>query len=83
MLLDGQTGWRYILMMAAMILIVIFGHALNIALSFLSVLAHGVRLNTLEFSGHMGMQWTGIRYKPLAKYKNNKENFENNKENSK
>lgn len=83
MLLEGRSGFSYTLMLLAMILIVLFGHALNIALSFLSVLAHGVRLNTLEFSGHMGMQWTGIRYKPLAKYKNNKENFENNKENSK
>lgn len=84
MLIDGKTGASYVLMLIAMIIIVLFGHALNIALSFLSVLAHGVRLNTLEFSGHMGMQWTGIRYKPFAKYKNNKENLkDNNKEISK
>jgi V/A-type H+-transporting ATPase subunit I len=82
MLLDGKTGWSYVGMMAAMIVIVIFGHALNIALSFLSVLAHGVRLNTLEFSGHMGMQWTGTHYKPFSKFKK-KENLNNNKENSK
>ncbi|MBQ9772488.1 MAG: hypothetical protein IJW23_11765 [Lentisphaeria bacterium] len=78
MLVDGKTGISYVLMLIAMIVIVLFGHALNIALSFLSVLAHGVRLNTLEFSGHMGMQWTGIRYKPFAKFKNNKENLKNN-----
>ena len=82
MLLDGKSGLSYFLMMLAMIAIVLFGHALNIALSFLSVLAHGVRLNTLEFSSHMGMQWTGIRYKPLSKY-NNKKNLKNNKEISK
>ena len=82
MLLDGKTGVSYILMMLAMILIVLFGHALNIALSFLSVLAHGVRLNTLEFSGHMGIQWTGNRYKPFSKIKN-KEELKNNKEKSK
>ena len=72
MLLDGKSGISYFFMMLAMIAIVLFGHVLNIALSFLSVLAHGVRLNTLEFSGHMGMQWTGTRYKPLAKFKNEK-----------
>ena len=82
MLLEGRTGISYVLMLIAMILIVVFGHLLNIALSFLGVLAHAVRLNTLEFSGHMGMQWTGIRYKPFAKFKKDKE-LKNNKETSK
>jgi V/A-type H+-transporting ATPase subunit I len=26
---------------------------------------HGVRLNMLEFSGHLGMEWTGKPYKPF------------------
>ena len=82
MLIEGTSGIRYVLAFLAMTAIILFGHALNIALSFLSVLAHGVRLNTLEFSGHMGMQWSGIRYKPFTKLKQ-KHNLENNKENKK
>ncbi len=46
-------------------LILFFGHTLNIILCALSVLVHGIRLNTLEFSGHIGMQWTGFAYRPF------------------
>jgi len=45
--------------------IIFFAHALNITLSFLAVLVHGLRLNMLEFSGHLGMQWSGHKYKPF------------------
>jgi V/A-type H+-transporting ATPase subunit I len=47
------------------VLVLLFGHALNITLSMMSVLVHGVRLNMLEFSGHIGMQWTGKKYNPF------------------
>jgi V/A-type H+-transporting ATPase subunit I len=47
--------------------VVFFGHTLNIALCAMSVLVHGVRLNALEFSGHIGLQWTGTRYTPFAR----------------
>ncbi|MGD9873701.1 MAG: V-type ATP synthase subunit I [Kiritimatiellia bacterium] len=43
------------------------GHALNIALCGLGILVHGVRLNTLEFSSHMGVQWAGRPYNPFCK----------------
>jgi V/A-type H+-transporting ATPase subunit I len=46
--------------------LLVFGHGLNIALNVLSVLVHGVRLNTLEFSGHVGVTWSGTAYKPFA-----------------
>jgi len=46
-------------------LILVFGHALNILLGFMAVIVHGVRLNMLEFSGHLGMQWSGKEYKPF------------------
>ncbi|MFH1877770.1 MAG: hypothetical protein ABH883_03085 [Candidatus Omnitrophota bacterium] len=46
-------------------LILFFGHALNIALAFMAVIVHGVRLNMLEFSGHLGMQWSGKKYEPF------------------
>ncbi len=52
-------------LVAALILFV--GHTLNMVLCGLSVLVHGIRLNTLEFSGHIGMQWTGFAYRPLAR----------------
>ena len=47
------------------ILLLVFGHGLNLILNALSVIVHGVRLNTLEFSGHLGMSWTGFKYKPF------------------
>jgi V/A-type H+-transporting ATPase subunit I len=48
-------------------LILFLGHALNIVLSVMGVIVHGVRLNTLEFSGHLGMQWTGVAYQPFSR----------------
>lgn len=42
-------------------------HALNIVLALMGVLVHGVRLNTLEFSGHIGLQWTGVPYRPFRR----------------
>lgn len=47
--------------------ILFFGHALNILLSAMGVLVHGVRLNTLEFSSHLGVQWSGTPYRPFAR----------------
>jgi V/A-type H+-transporting ATPase subunit I len=49
------------------ILLLVFGHGLNLVLNILSVLVHGVRLNTLEFSGHVGLTWAGSAYKPFSK----------------
>ncbi len=49
-------------------LVILFGHLLNIGLCVLSVLVHGVRLNTLEFSNHAGLSWSGSDFKP---FKNN------------
>ena len=30
-----------------------------------------VRLNTLEFSNHMGLQWSGFKFKPFSARQNN------------
>ncbi|MBE6384820.1 MAG: hypothetical protein E7048_04035 [Lentisphaerae bacterium] len=49
------------------ILAILCGHLLNIALGFMSVLVHGVRLNTLEFSNHTGLSWSGQKFKPFKK----------------
>ncbi len=45
--------------------IIFFGHTLNILLGFMAVIVHGVRLNMLEFSGQMGMEWSGKEYDPF------------------
>lgn len=47
-------------------IILFLGHALNIILCLMSILVHGVRLNTLEFSGHIGLEWAGFKYTPFA-----------------
>ena len=49
------------------VVVLVFGHGLNLVLNTLSVLVHGVRLNTLEFSSHVGLIWAGFAYKPFAK----------------
>lgn len=46
-------------------LILVVGHGLNLAMGALSVVVHGMRLNLLEFSGHMGMEWSGYQYQPF------------------
>ncbi len=46
-------------------LVLFLGHTLNLAMGALSVIVHGVRLNMLEFSGHLGMEWTGVEYSPF------------------
>lgn len=50
---------------AVKIVIVFLGHTINILLGPISVLVHGIRLNVLEFSGHVGLTWSGIPYRPL------------------
>jgi V/A-type H+-transporting ATPase subunit I len=51
--------------LAAAILL-FFAHTLNIILSGMAVIVHGLRLNILEFSSHLGMQWTGKEYRPFT-----------------
>ena len=52
--------------MFAAIMLLFFGHGLNMILNVLSVIVHGVRLNTLEFSNHLGMSWSGFSYNPFS-----------------
>jgi V/A-type H+/Na+-transporting ATPase subunit I len=46
-------------------LVLISGHTINIALAVIAVLVHGIRLNVLEYSTHLHMEWTGIKYAPF------------------
>lgn len=54
-------------LVVAAVLILLIGHGLNIVMGLLSVVVHGVRLNLLEFSGQLGMEWAGIAYDPFKK----------------
>jgi V/A-type H+-transporting ATPase subunit I len=51
--------------LAAGVVIILFGHSLNMILGLMSVLVHGVRLNVLEFSGHANVTWSGSAFEPL------------------
>ena len=53
------------LIFVAVIALLAFGHGLNMILNVLSVIVHGVRLNTLEFCTHIGMSWSGVKYSPF------------------
>ena len=48
------------------IFVAVFGHTLNIAMCMIAILAHGVRLNMLEFSNNAGVQWAGYTYDPFT-----------------
>lgn len=54
------------------VLLLVFGHGLNMVLNLLSVIVHGVRLNTLEFSNHLGMSWSGFKYAPFSETEDKK-----------
>jgi V/A-type H+/Na+-transporting ATPase subunit I len=47
--------------------IALLGHGMNLLLALMAVIVHGVRLNMLEFSSHLGMGWTGYRYDPFRR----------------
>lgn len=62
--LAGPLLGNFLFMVIAIVLLV-FGHGLNMILNVLSVIVHGVRLNTLEFSSHLDMSWGGHKYEPF------------------
>ncbi len=55
---------NFLFMIIAIVLLV-FGHGLNMILNVLSVIVHGIRLNTLEFSSHLDMSWSGHKFQPF------------------
>lgn len=62
--LVGPFLGNFMFMILAIVLLV-FGHGLNMILNVLSVIVHGIRLNTLEFSSHLDMSWSGHKFKPF------------------
>ncbi|MBE6806138.1 MAG: ATPase [Ruminococcaceae bacterium] len=63
--LAGPLLGNFLFMILAIVLLV-FGHGLNMILNILSVIVHGIRLNTLEFSSHLDMSWSGHKFKPFT-----------------
>ncbi|OGG96872.1 MAG: hypothetical protein A2527_00390 [Candidatus Lambdaproteobacteria bacterium RIFOXYD2_FULL_50_16] len=59
--LGTESIWAW----AGMILILLLGHSVNIMLAAIAVMVHAIRLNFLEFSKHLGLQWTGQAYAPF------------------
>ncbi|MCF7741020.1 MAG: ATPase, partial [Candidatus Marinimicrobia bacterium] len=57
--IESVTGF----IIAAIVLLL--GHSLNMILAVMSIVVHGIRLNMLEFSTHLGMTWSGKEYKPF------------------
>ena len=62
--------WGHAILFLAFVALLAFGHGLNMILNLLSVIVHGVRLNTLEFSSHLGMSWSGLKYSPFSEKEN-------------
>ena len=63
----ADAFWAKALMAVAMVAILVVGHGLNLAMAALSILVHAVRLNTLEFSNHKGITWSGQAFCPFRK----------------
>ncbi len=72
---EGTAGMGIVnLTMAAIALLL--GHGLNVILALMAVMVHGIRLNMLEFAGHLGVQFSGEAYKPF-KLVSPKDGFDN------
>jgi len=61
----ANLGWSSLITGFFAALILLFGHTLNMLLGGMAILVHGVRLNVLEFSSHLGMEWAGYKYTPF------------------
>ncbi len=64
---DPHAWWVTALMGLGAALILVIGHGLNLAMAGLSILVHAVRLNTLEFSNHKGVTWSGYAFTPFRR----------------
>ncbi len=63
MIFTGEMSWLGLLIGAVFAFL---AHTLTILLCIMGVLVHGIRLNTLEFSNHKGITWSGAAYRPFA-----------------
>jgi len=61
MLLGEDPSWQWI----PFLLIVVLGHALNLAMSCLGAFVHPLRLSYVEYFKNSGYQGRGVKYRPL------------------
>ncbi len=64
---DLSAGVGGVIGIVAAVVVLFIGHTLNLLMAALAVIVHGVRLNMLEFSSHLGMEWSGFPYRPFQK----------------
>jgi len=70
----GSFGLAFLFRLLTTVLILVIGHGLNLVLTALSVIVHGVRLNLLEYAGnHLEMEWSGHLFNPFALKQRKKE----------
>ena len=60
-------GFDHILTGFLTAIILVLGHLFNMVLGAMAILVHGLRLNVLEFSSHMNLEWAGVKYRPFGK----------------
>jgi len=60
----GEGPW---FQLAGVPVILLLGHSMNILMAIMAVLVHGIRLNILEFSSHLEMNWSGKTYRPFRR----------------
>ena len=66
MILGENPTWQWL----AFILLVIFGHALNLAMGCLGAFVHPLRLTFVEYFKNSGYEGAGRQYSPLSKTTN-------------
>lgn len=64
MILPDDMETSFLKMLLAVVALFL-GHGLNIVLALMAVMVHGIRLNMLEFAGHLGVQFSGEAFKPF------------------
>jgi len=64
MMLPAGADLSFLELIAAALALAL-GHGLNIVLALMAVMVHGIRLNMLEFAGHLGVQFSGEAYQPF------------------
>ncbi|MDT8448130.1 MAG: hypothetical protein RRB13_14655 [bacterium] len=47
------------------VVVLLLGHWINLMLAGIAVMVHGIRLNFLEFSKHLSLEWTGRPFRPF------------------
>ena len=60
-----EEGNMSLLRLLMAVVALMLGHGLNIVLALMAVMVHGIRLNMLEFAGHLGVQFSGESYQPF------------------